>query len=97
MDSARAHLLIPRPPLGREAGRVSGSSFLQAQMRLLVALIAGQTVFYGRIPDLAGRVRPFYCLAQERVVTRGLAQCVARKRGPPGLFQRPTRRQLHTR
>ena len=58
MDSARAPVLRPRPPLGRGAGGADGSHSLQAQKRLSVALIAGQTVFYGRIPDLAGRVRP---------------------------------------
>jgi hypothetical protein len=58
MNSARVHLLHPRPPLGRGAGRTGGSHSLQAQKRLLVALIAGQTIFYGRIADLAERVRP---------------------------------------
>ena len=58
MDSARALVPRPRPPLGRGAGRAGGNHSLQTQKRLSVALIACQTVFYGRVPDLAGRVRP---------------------------------------
>ena len=62
-----------------------------------MVLIAGQAVLHGRVPDVAGRVRPFQCLAQGRLVASGVAQRIARKRRPPRLLQRPTRRPPHAR
>lgn len=76
MNSALAHVLGVRLPFGRGHSGAGGSHSVQAQKRVLVAFTTCQTVFYGRFPDLAGRVRPFQRLAQEQVVANGLAQPV---------------------